>query len=847
MWKTTIKGLMAHKLRLGLTALAVVLGVAFIAGTFVLTDTMNRTFDNLFSDVTQGVDVFVRSKSQFESQLGGSRQSFDQGLLLTVEETEGVEAAAGSVSGYAQFVDKKGEAVVTGGAPTIGASWYDQPKGSLTIRTGREPRSANEVVIDAATATKHGFKVGDKVRVLSATGSREFEVVGIAGFGDADNLGGATLAVFALPTAQQLFDKEGKLDSIDVAAEDGVTAQDLIERISEMLPEGMEAVSGESVAEEQADSIKRLLGFFNTVLLVFAGIALFVGAFIIFNTFSITVAQRTREFGLLRSLGASGKQVTFSVFLEALLIGIVASAVGIAAGVGTAVGLKYLLSRFGIDLPSSGLVILPRTVLVGMGVGIVVTLVAAIGPARRASKVSPMAALRESAPRSGEGFSHRRTVIGLLILLLGAALLLAGLFGEFNEPVQLVGAGAVLVFLGVAVLAPLFAGPLARLLGGPVARLRHLPGKLARKNAARSPRRTAATAAALMIGLALVGFVSILGASVKASTGKVVDESLKADYTVTNGNRMGPPIISPEVASELYDLPEVESVAPIRLGEFKRSDGRRFFVVATDPDALQVVADIEVVGGDLEALEEDGIFIHELAAKDLGLAVGDKFSMEFPTGKKDLEVVGIFKNKSLIQSDYLISIPTYDANYSEHADSRMLVKLKRGVTRTEATQAMESIEKRFPNVRIEDQAETKETTAAQVNRLLGLVNALLGLAIIIALLGITNTLALSVFERTRELGLLRAVGMSRKQVRSMVRWESVIIAVIGACLGIVIGVFFGWALVTALDSEGITELSIPVGQLLIYVLIAGLAGVLAALPPARRAARLNVLEAISTE
>jgi len=846
MWKTTIKGLMAHKLRLGLTALAVVLGVGFIAGTFVLTDTMNSTFDNLFSDVTQGVDVFVRSESLFESQIGGSREPFDQALLSIVGETDGVRAAGGSVSGYAQFVDKQGEAVVTGGAPTIGVSWYDEPKGSLTIRTGREPRSANEVVIDAATAEEHGFSVGDQVTVLSAIGSRDFEVVGIAGFGDADNLAGATLAVFALPTAQELFDKVGRLDSIDVAAEDGVATPDLIERISETLPEGMEAVSGESVAEEQADSIKRLLGFFNTALLVFAGISLFVGAFIIFNTFSITVAQRTREFGLLRALGASGRQVTISVFLEALLVGIVASAVGIAAGVGIAVGLKSLLSIFGIDLPSSDLVFLPRTVIVAMGVGVVVTLVAAIGPARRASRISPMAALRESAPRSGE-FSRRRTAIGLLTLLLGAGVLFTGLFGELGEPVQLVGAGAVLVFLGVAVLAPLFAGPLARLLGAPVAGFRHLPGKLARKNAERSPRRTAATAAALMIGLALVGLVSILGASLKESTNKVVDESLKADFTVSNSSAAGPPIISPEVANELYDLPEVEAVAPIRLGEFKREGDRRFFVVATDPDALQVVADIEVLDGDLEVLEEDGVFIHELAAKDLGLGVGDKFAMEFPTGEAQLDVVGIFRNKSLLQTDYLISIPTYDAHFSEHVDSRLLVKVRPGVSEAEARAAMESIEERFPNVQIEDQAESKESQAAQVNQLLGLVNALLGLAIIIALLGITNTLALSVFERTRELGLLRAVGMARKQVRAMVRWEAVIIAIIGACLGLAIGVFFGWALVTALESEGITELSIPVGQLLSYVAVAGLAGVIAALPPARRAARLNVLEAISTE
>jgi putative ABC transport system permease protein len=574
---------------------------------------------------------------------------------------------------------------------------------------------------------------------------------------------------------------------------------------------------------------------------------LFVGAFLIFNTFSITVAQRTREFGLLRALGASGRQITLSVFLEALIVAVVASLVGILAGVGIAAGLKSLLSALGIDLPSSSLVFLPRTGIVALGVGVAVTLVAAIGPARRASKVSPMAALRESAPQTG-GFSRRRTAAGSLVVLAGVSLLLAGLFAGIDEPVRLVGAGAVIVFLGVALLAPLIAGPLARSIGTPVSRLLGLPGKLARQNAARNPRRTAATAAALMIGLALVGCVAIFAASLKASTNKALDESLKADFTVSNNMQTGPPAISPEVSNELYDLPEVAAVAPIRLAEFKREDDRKFFLVATDPDALETVADIEVLEGDLDALEEGGLFLYDQAAEDLGLGVGDTFAMEFPaTEIQELEVVGIFANNSLLQADYLISVRTYDAHYPERSDARLLVKLKEGVGPAEATRAMESVSDRFPNVAIENQSEAKESSARQVNQLLGLVSALLGLAILIALLGITNTLALSVFERTRELGLLRAVGMARRQTRSMIRWESVIIAIIGAVLGLALGTFFGWALVSALESEGITELSIPVGQLLIYLLVAGLAGVLAALPPARRAARLNVLEAIATE
>lgn len=847
MWKTTIKGLLAHKLRLGLTALAVVLGVGFISGTFVLTDTMNSTFDNLFQDVNKGIDVIVRSESAFESQLGGSRQPFDESVLQTVSAIPGVEVAAGSVQGIAQFVDSDGDAITTGGAPTLGVSWSDEPQGATTIRSGKAPTAADEVMMDAGTAKKHTFKVGDQVRILTAGASREYKITGIVGFGEADNLAGATLAIFDLKTAQDLFGRVGKLDAIDVAAESGVEVNDLSGRIANALPIGIEAVSSSTAAEEQSDSIKSFLGIFNKALLVFAGIALFVGAFIIFNTFSITVAQRTKEFALLRALGASGRQVTTAVLLEALLVGIFASAIGILAGFGIAAGLKAALSAFGIDLPSSGLVFLPRTALVAASVGVGVTVISAVGPARRASSISPMAALRESVPKAG-GFSKWRTASGLLTVAIGVGLLMAGLFAEIDGPLRLVGAGAVIILVGVAVLAPLFTGPLARTIGAPIARTRNLPGKLARQNAARNPRRTAATAAALMIGLALVSFVSIMAASLKASSESVIDESLKADFTVTTSAFGGPPIISPEVRNELYDLSEVDEVAPLRLGQFRREDGRKFFVVGSDPDALEQVADLKVLEGDLKELEEGGLFLYRLAAEDLNLKLGDSFVMEFAaTGDQTLKVTGIFDNKAVLSTDYLVALPTFEANIPDAFDTQLLVKLKDGVSAAEARSALEGIEQRFPGIVIDDQAESKERSAGQVDQIINLVYALLGLALLIALLGITNTLALSVFERTKELGLLRAVGMSRKQTRSMIRWEAVIISIIGTVLGIPVGIFFAWAIVKALESQGITELVIPGGQLAAFTLAAAVAGVLAALPPARRAARLNVLQAISTE
>ena len=845
MFKLTLKNLKARKLRLAMTALAVVLGVGFVSGTFVLTDTMNTAFDNLFTDATQGIDVVVRAESEFESQLGGSRNPIDDSLVAAVRQVDGVRAAAGSVGGYAQFVDKEGEAVTTGGAPTLGFSWYDEPEGSLIIREGRAPSGAQEVVVDAATARKHNFRVGDRITVITQVAPRQYEVSGIAGMGEADNLGGATLAVFDLPTSQEVFQKEGQVDSIDVAADAGVTTEQLQSRLESILPDGVEAASAADVASEQAESLKSALSFFNIALLTFAGISLFVGAFIIFNTFSITVAQRTREFALLRALGASGSQVTGAVFLEALLIGILASAVGIAAGFGIALALNAVLEAFGIDLPSENLVFLPRTAIVAAVVGIGVTLVSAVAPARRAARISPMAALRETAPRAPR-FSPQRTIVGLLITLIGVAILMAGLFTQAGRPVQLVGAGAFVTFLGVAVLAPLFAGPLANIIGAPLQALR-MPGKLARRNAARNPKRTAATAAALMIGLALVGLVSIMADSLKASTDRVLDKSLKADFTISAGGFTGG-YVSPEVAREINQLPEVQVASPLRLGQFRRDDDRAFFVAGVDPQSFEAVADLEVTAGSFASLGTGEVFLYGMAAQDLGLEVGDGFAMQFAaTGTHQMRVAGLFDNKALVSTDYVLAIPAYEEHFPDKVDLQVFVKVAPGTGASEARAAIDPVIEKYPNVRLQDQTESKAESASQVNQLLGLVSALLGLALIIALFGITNTLALSVFERTRELGLLRAVGMGRRQTRSMIRWEAVIISIIGAVLGLVIGLFFGWALVTSLESEGITELSIPFGQLAGYVLVAALAGVLAALPPARRAGRLNVLEAISTE
>jgi putative ABC transport system permease protein len=854
MWRTTIKGLMAHKLRLALTALAVVLGVGFIAGTYVLTDTINKAFDQLFANTTQGIDVFVRSEAAFESENNsgtGEREPMPEEVIETVRDVEGVERAAGSLMGYAQIIDQEGEAIAPQGPPTLGIGVPDDESGDIegsavTIRSGTVPTADDEVMIDAATAEDHDFAVGDEVDVLFETPRRTFELVGTIGFGDADNLAGATLAVFELETAQELFNKQGTLDSIEVVAEDGVSANELRNRIASELPDGIEAETGATIADEQADSLQQALGFFNTALLVFGFISLFVGAFIIFNTFSIVVAQRTREFGLLRAMGATGRQILSTVIVESVIVGFLASLVGLAVGLGIATGLQAMLKAFDLDLPTTDPVFLPRTALIGMTVGVVVTVLSAIGPARRAARISPMAALREASPQH-TGFSRRRLIAGAATTLIGAVVLATGLFGSMDNAITFVGLGAAVIFFGVAALSPLFAGPLARAIGAPMQALLNVPGKLARQNSARNPKRTASTAAALMIGLALVSMVSTLGASIKASTTEIMDETLRADFIITSSSAAGISGISPEVAAGAAEQDAIGSVASIRFGEF-RLDGASNFLAATDPESIEEVTDLGVTEGNVTSLGEGGIFISAEVADDEGLAVGDELVMEFPReGVIDVPVAGIFENTDVVGSPYLISKETYEQQYTSNLDSLVFATVAEGSSADGGRAAIDSAVSDFPDVEVENQTEFKESQAATVDQLLALVTALLALALIIALLGITNTLVLSVFERTRELGLLRAVGMSRRQARSMIRWESVIIAVIGALLGLVVGGLFGWALVTALADDGLEVFALPAGQLITYVIVAGVAGIIAAIPPARRAARLNVLDAIAAE
>jgi putative ABC transport system permease protein len=840
----SLKGIMAHKLRLFLTALAVVLGVAFVAGTFVLTDTINKTFDTLFTEISAGTDLTVRAVSGFGNDAGGfdtaSRDTVPASLIDTVRRTPGVQAADGTVTGYAQFVDKEGKAVASGGAPTLGFNWTEPGLSPLQLRSGREPQRDGEVVVDAVTARTHKFAVGDRVTVLFKGPTQEFTLVGITGFGEADNLAGATLAIFEEATAQRVFGKAGRYDSIEIKAAEGVGARELRDRLVGTLPADVEVVTSKEVADESAEAVGQALGFFSTALLVFAGIALFVGGFIILNTFSILVAQRTRELALLRALGASRRQVMTSVIIEAFAVGLFAAIVGLSLGVLVAIGLQNLLKAFGIDLPASGVVLKPRTIIASFVVGVGVTVLSSISPARRASKIPPMAALRGGAEEHG-GSLRRRSLAGAVVFALGMAALLSGLF---EGTLGLVGLGAALVFVGVALLSPAAARPLARVIGAPFPRIAGMSGKLGRQNAMRNPRRTAATSAALTVGLGLVACVSVLAASIKASAADIVDDYMAADYIVSTANFL--PSISTDLAPRLARLPELGAVSALQTGQW-RSNGSNRSLFAADPATLGQVLKFEVTAGDVGGLARGEVFLAEEELADLGLSVGSQLPMTFArTGDTQLRIAGTFSENQLLGS-YLVSTATFEANFTERLDFAVLAKARPGVPPEAARAAVERVTEEFPNVELRDQAEFKEQQEDQVDQILGLITALLMLSIFIALFGIVNTLALSIFERTRELGLLRAVGMSRRQVRSMIRGESVIIAVMGAILGLAVGVLFGYAIVEALADEGIGAVVVPGGQLLTYVILAGIAGVIAAVFPARRAARLDVLAAISHE
>lgn len=851
MWKVTIKGLLAKKLRFLLTGLAVTLGVAFLSGTFVLTDTIQRVFDDLFADVYEKTDAVVRNEEAFETDFGSQRPAVPGEVLERVRDVDGVERADGSVQvNYAQLVDKEGEAIGNPGqgAPTLGFNWSDDPELNRfrIVEGGRPPAADDEIVVDRGSARKGDLAVGDRVQVLTQRGAKKYDVVGIARFGAADNLGGASIVLFTLDEARRIAGYTDEFDEIGVVAASGLSQEELKARLSEAVGRGqIEVLTGEEVTEENQDAMRDALGFLNTALLVFAGVALFVGSFIIFNTFAIVVAQRTREMALLRAIGASRRQVVGSVLGESAVVGALASLLGLGVGIALASALKALLNQFGLTIPPGSTVIALRTIVAALAVGTVITSLSAVVPARRAARVPPVAAIRDVAVEQPPRLL-RRLAIGAAVLAIGVVLLLVGLVGRPPNAAAYVGAGGFAVLVAVIVLGPILARPVARALGAPLPALGGVTGTLARENALRNPKRTAVTASALMIGVALVGFITIFAASVKASIAAAVEDQVKADLIVRSGTGFGGPGLSPELTEQIEALPEVEAAGGIRFGAVQ-VDGKTTFIVAVDTAVADQLLDLNVVGGSLASISDDGIGVSRDKADDEGWKLGDEVGVLFAeTGEKLMTIDAVIDPKQT-PTDYLLSIAAYEANFKDQLDFRVDIALADGVSLDEGRAAIEPLLDDYPTAKLLDPAGLQREQASQVNQLVNMVYALLALAVVIALIGIANTLALSIYERTRELGLLRAVGMSRKQVVGAVLGESVLISLFGTVLGLGVGLFFGYTMYLSLRDQGFTNLDVAPFQLLLVVLVAAVAGVVAAAGPARRAARLDVLQAVSVE
>jgi putative ABC transport system permease protein len=838
-WKVTTRSLGAHKLRLALTALAVVLGVAFMAGTFVLTDTIKHDINGLISQTTAGRSAVVEATTPYGTKgadFGMSdRPLTPQAILLTVRTAPGVAVADGSVQGTVTVV-RSGKALKgKGGAPTVAVNWLaDRQLSSLTVRSGRGPSGPGEMVLDAATAKSAPVHVGDRVTVIGNAGPEPFTVVGIVGFGKADTLAGAVITAFDTATAQSLTGKPGYFNEVDVAAASGVSTDSLLSAIGARLPTGFEVLSEATVVAQTTSSVDSFINTFNTFLLFFAGTALFVGAFLIFNTFSIVVGQRTRELALLRAIGASRGQVTRSVLGEAILTGLGGSVVGLLVGIPLAATLYRLLSALGLAVPSQGLRLLPRTVLVSILVGVLITVVSVILPARRAGRIAPVAAMREDAVVE-EASLRRRALVGGGVLAGGLLALFAGLFA--SSGIALVGVGAALTFIGVAMLVPLVASPLARALGAPLPVAQGVTGRMGRENAARNPRRTAATASALMIGLAVVGAVATLASSASASVGQLVDRTLNGDYVITTSQGRFSTTAEP-IVKATSGVTAISAYTELDWHQGSVSKRLAAIDAVTGPQLLNV----QMVTGSVGALARGEVLLDDTVARSAHLKVGALLPMGFSeAGIKMVTIGGTYRTNQFLDH-YLISTALLAQNVTTRQDEAILIK-----TATAGPAQQSSIQaalRAFPQLSVKTAAQFKADQKSQINSLLAIVYVLLALSIIIALIGVINTLALSVLERTHEIGLLRAIGMQRRQVRRMIRDEAVLVSLMGALLGLTLGIGLGAAVVHAVASSGVTVLAIPWATIIAVLIATAIFGIFSAVFPARRAAKLDVLRAI---
>jgi putative ABC transport system permease protein len=855
--QVALRGLLGRKLRTVLTAIAIVLGISMVSGTYVLTDTINASFDQIFQQANRKLDVVITGKTVVSSDRGArAAPGLPASLLSVVKQTPGVAAAEGEIGGEAQLFDLKGNALgASGGAPSLLVSVPSSRFRSSTLVQGHWPHGA-QLAVDLDTFNRRHLRLGEKALLAGQIPAQQVTIVAAIKFGSGGSLGGASLLEVDLKTGQRLTQKQGKFDQISIAADAGVSQRALAQRLKDRIPPNLRGlVSVKTAAQNAADetsAIGKALNFITIALLAFAGIAIFVGAFIIFNTFSITVAQRTREFALLRTIGAMRRQVLVSVILEALVIGLLSSLIGLVAGFGIAQGLNAVFKKFGADLPNSGMVIETRTIVVSLLVGTLVTLVAGFWPAVRATRVPPLAALREGSQLPKGRLSRARPYISVAVAVIGLLAMSRGVFGNISgvgSRLSLIGLGAVLLFLGVAMVSPQLVRPLANVIGWPMERFTAITGRLARENTVRNPSRTAITAAALMIGLALVGFVTIFAAELRVTANDAINRELAGDFVVQNQQGLLPAGAAAAVAR----VPGVAVVSPVESDALRLRGGRKgksATISGVVPSTFAKVYRLQWKQGSAALLTNLGpkdVLVGDTYATDQHLRVGSHVSLTTSVGKTEsFTVTGIFKTSQILDP-LVIRYDTMKRDWKLNSDVVDLVNVTPGQDLTTVQKRIERVLKaQFPVAQVLSQQDVKDQNSKQINQLLYLIYVLLAMSVLVSLFGIMNTLVLSIYERTREIGMLRAIGITRTQLRMTVAWESVITAVIGAVLGLLLGIVLAVLVTAGLQSEGV-EYVIPIASLLFWVAFSIVFGVVAAVYPAIRAARLDVLQAIAYE
>ena len=851
--RLTFRGILARKFRILLTTLAVVSGVAFVSGAFILTDSVKKSINELFDVLSEGIDLEVRSIVVFGDPARADRDPGPNSLVDTIAEVDGVRQAEGNLLRAATVIKSDGEPLATSG-PSFGIAWIG-PDGldGRTLIAGRVALTDGEVTLDKSSARRAGHEIGDLITIVGPRGKGDFTLVGLTGTGDTDGGGGASIAAFDPVTADTFLGANGLVDSIYIALDEEASLSRVQDELNAILPSNVEVITGEQSARETAGAINDIIGIFGNVLLGFAAVSLFVSAFLIFNTFAIIVSQRLRELALLRAVGASVKQIRSMIVGESLIVSVLATVLGIFAGMGVAVGIVALFNATGAAFPSASLIVSLRTILVSTLVGVGVTVAAALIPALRAGRIPPVAAMRPEV-----GFSSlqksRRLVVGTVIFLVGLLAFVAGVLGQpggVAGTLSLSGLGAVLLFLGVASLSTTVAAPASRIIGRllplPVFPMtRSIAGRLGSRNAQRTPRRTASTASALMIGLALVSTVAVVASSIREHFRQQISTSVSADFFITNGpaNFQGLPVT---FAERLAELPELSAVSPFR-GTDALVNGDPKELGAVRGSAFGELVELDVLSGSVDSLDDGKIILHRDPARDYGVGVGDELTITWQNGTEStVEVGGVYADSTtagnwLVGIDLLASVST-----AEPVDFFILAKIADGVDIPVARAAVEAVAEDFPSAEVQDQAEFQQSQEEQIDQLLTIIYGLLAISIAIAVLGIANTMALSVFERTREFGLLRAVGMSKRTLKRSIRWEAIIVAVFGASLGITVGVPLGIAVASVLPDTIVSSVEIPFGTIVNILIAAIVVGIVAAVGPARRAAKLDVLESISAQ